>query len=102
VSNIWLTMIDSPIQISLYGPGNLPFLFWLVLPDANRAGRIALANGFLDFEKLGFAMQIGTARNVKDFIVRVLGHGYKSRNCRRIGRTRPILVLEPGPDRSFR
>src|SRR5258708_7710782 len=86
--------------MSLWFPGKLPFLLWLVLPDANRAGRIAFANGLLDWKKFGLAMQIGTARNVKDFVVCVLGHGYKSHNCRRIGRARWTLVPEPGQDDS--
>ena len=88
--------------MSLWFPGKLPLFLWLAFPDANRAGRIAIANGFFDWEKLGFAMHIAAARNVKDFVVFVLGHGYKSHNCRRIGRARWTLVFEPGQDDSSR
>src|SRR5271170_7925158 len=88
-------------RIAIYR-GKLPFFLWLVLPDANRARRIAFANGFLDWEKFQFAMQIRTARNVKDLAICILGHGYKSRNCWRIRRARWTLVFEPGQDNSFR
>src|SRR5260370_22866080 len=82
--------------------GKLPFFLWLALPDANRTGRIAFANCFLNWEKFRFAVQGGTARNVKVFVISILGHGYKSLSCRPIRRARGTLVFEPWQDNSFR
>ena len=86
----------------LRAPSKLTLFLSRVLPDANRARRIALADGFLDLKKFGFAMQMGTARNVKDHVACVLGDGYKSRDRMRIGRTPRSLVSQPGQDSSFR
>jgi hypothetical protein len=61
-------------------PGKLPFFLWFALSDANWARRIALANCFLDWEKLGFAVQLGAARNMKDFVVCILGNCYEPSN----------------------
>jgi hypothetical protein len=74
-------------QIAIHR-SKLPFFLWLALPDANRAGRIAFPNGFLDWEKFRSATQRRAARNVKDFVIGILGYGYKSRSCRRIRRAR--------------
>jgi hypothetical protein len=56
----------------------LSLLLELALPDANRTWRIAFANGFLNGQKFGFAMQIGAARNMKELVTIILGHGHKS------------------------
>ena len=70
----------------------LSLLLELALPDANGAWRIPFAKRFLDGQKFGFAMQIGTARNMKELVNIVLGHGHKSgdRSIRR------VLVMEAG------
>src|SRR5271155_2597112 len=52
----------SALEIKYEPAGGLPFFLWRALPDADRTGRIALANSFLDREKFQFAMQIGTTR----------------------------------------
>jgi hypothetical protein len=70
--------------------GKLPLLLKLALLDANRARRIALANRFRDWQEFGFAMQVGTAGNVKELITIILGYCYKSRHRR----VRRILVAE--------
>src|SRR5712692_2285907 len=89
------------VSASAIRRGKLPFFLGLVLPDTNKARRIAFTNCFLNSEKFRFALQIGTARKVKDFVIHILGHGYKSRNCRRIGSAPWTLALEPGQDNSF-
>jgi hypothetical protein len=92
----------APDSNFLAFPEGLPFFLWFALSDANRARRIALANCLLDWEKPGFAMQIGAARNMKDFFVCILGDGYEPGNCRRIGRTRDALVFKSKQDNGFR
>jgi hypothetical protein len=57
-------------------PEKLPFFLWFALSDANRTWRIALPNCLLDWEKLGFAMQIAAARNMKEFFVSILRDCY--------------------------
>jgi hypothetical protein len=59
-------------------PGKLSLLLELALPDANRARRVAFVKRFLDGQKFGFAMQIGAARNMKELVTIILGHGHKA------------------------
>ena len=60
----------------------LSLLLELALPDANRARRIAFVKRLLDGQKFRFAMQIGTAGNMKELFTSILGHGHKPRHGR--------------------
>src|SRR5260370_27909316 len=52
--------------------GKLPFFHWLALSNANRAGRIAFANCFLDGKKFRLTMQTRAARHVVQPVLRIL------------------------------
>jgi len=84
----------SPESNLLAFQRRLDFFLELAFSDANRARRIALADGFLVREKLEFAMQVGAARNMKDLLLCILGDCDEPCNWRRIWRTRGILMFQ--------
>ena len=60
--------------------GKLPFFLWLALSEANRAGRIAFANCFLDGKKFRLAMQMRGTRNVIQLVILILRYCDRLRN----------------------
>jgi hypothetical protein len=55
-----------------------------------------------DWEEPEFAMQIGTARNMKDFGICILGDCYETLNFRGIGRARWTVGFKAAQDNAFR
>ena len=71
------------------------------LSNADGAWSVAFANCFFDGDKLGLAIQFGTAGNVIDLVVCILGDGNEPCNSRRIWRSRAALVLRSREENAF-
>ncbi len=69
---------QSADQINNLTAEAIPSYSSLRFPMQIGARRIPFVKRFLDGQKFGFAMQIGTARNMKELVNIILGHGHKS------------------------